>query len=75
MKETIQQQINKLFFIYPCVMIEQKDGRVYLLKEHWRYLNWKRDAEQVLIGKGQISNQQYEYLTKVFFIRTKHKIK
>jgi hypothetical protein len=66
----LRQQLNKLISEFPCVMIEQKDGKVYLLKEHWKYLRWSA-AKRVLIGKGKISENRFEYLTEKFRVRTK----
>lgn len=73
MKQTVQQRLNILIEKFPCVMIEQKNGVVYLLKEHWKHLDWRKNAERVLIGKGSVSERQFEYLTKKFtsFKRTK----
>lgn len=72
-KSSIWQRINRHISKFSCVMIEQVDGKVYLLKEHWRYLNWQRSAERVLLGKGRISTNRFEYLTHEFPIykRTK----
>lgn len=67
-KASIKERLNKIISGFHCVMIEQRDGKVYLVKEHWRYLNWKRDAKRELLGEGQISNNRFEYLTKEFLI-------
>jgi hypothetical protein len=48
---------------YGCSMYEFKSGKVYLVFEHYRYLDWKQKAKRVLIGKGTYP-LQYLYLYK-----------
>jgi hypothetical protein len=63
MRDSVIQRLNKIIAAFPCVMIEQKEGRVYHLFEHWTHVQPKRTAKRVLIGKGRISNNQFEYIT------------
>jgi len=62
----IHERLNRHLSQFHCLLIEHKDGCVYILKEHWKYLRPFRDAERVKVGKGQISENQFEYLTKEF---------
>lgn len=59
-------ELNKIIAVFPFVMIEQKNGKIYHLKEHWKYLNWKQHAERAFVCNGSISNNRYEYLTEPF---------
>ena len=71
--KTLVEKINALFEDQHIVMLEQKDDKVYLLKEHWKYLNWRRDAPRVFVGKGEITKKDYLYLYEKIptFRRTK----
>lgn len=73
MKSTIWQRLNRHIEKFPCVLIEHKDGGIYLLKEHWKFLNPYKQCQRLLLGKGRISPHKYEYLTDSFPIyqRTK----
>lgn len=66
MARSIYERLNRHISEFHCVLIEQVDGNVYLLKEHWKYLKPKIQAERILLGKGRISSKQYEYLTHEF---------
>lgn len=61
--EAFIQKINQLLDEHFLIMLEQKSGKIYLLKEHWRYLNWKKHSPRVLIGEGQLNKENYVYLT------------
>lgn len=61
-----KRKLNALIDKHYLVMIEQVDGRIYHLKDHHKYLNWKRDSPRVLYCKGRISENQFEYLTHKF---------
>lgn len=65
MKASIREKLNCLIAQFPCVMIEQKNDIVYLLVDHWKYLDWKK-AEREMIGKGKVSDKRFEYLTHPF---------
>lgn len=73
MSSTIWQRLNRHITKFPFVLIEQKEGKVYLLEEHWKYLNPYQDAKRALLGTGKISNDRFEYLNDLFPIlkRTK----
>ena len=66
MAASIQERLNRHISKFPCVLIEQKDGLIYLLIEHWRYLRPRQQAPRILLGKGQISSNKFEYLTDEF---------
>lgn len=54
-------------------MIEQKNDIVYLLVDHWKYLDWLKQPEREPIGRGRISNNRFEYLTHPFPIHQRTK--
>lgn len=56
-------KINKHLEEDYLIMIEQKHGKVFLLKDHWRYLHWRRDSPRVLIGEGKINQEKFVYIT------------
>lgn len=60
----IHERLNRHLSQFHCLLIEHKDGCVYILKEHWKYLKPFKDAERIKIGKGQISENQFEYLSE-----------
>lgn len=70
---TIYQRLNRLISNFPFVLVEHKGGKVYLLVDHWKYLHPYKQAERVCIGKGRVSQNQFEYLNHLFpcFKRTK----
>jgi hypothetical protein len=69
LKTSIYQKLNDLIAEHYLVMIEQKDGIIYHLVDHWKHLNWQRKSERVPIGRGQISDKKFEYLTHPFPIK------
>lgn len=70
---TIYEKINQILAPFPFVMIEQKDGKIYHLKDHWTYLIPQRQAKRVLIGTGRIGPGDFIYITHPFhcYKRTK----
>jgi hypothetical protein len=70
---TIYQRLNRHISTFPCVLVEHKGGKVYLLKDHWKYLNQYKEPERVCIGRGRVGPKRFEYLTHLFpcFKRTK----
>lgn len=62
MTKEVKQEINRLLKQEFCLMIEHRDGKVYWLRHHWKHIEWKRDAQRVLLGKSKLPNQ-YQYLT------------
>lgn len=57
-------KINDLIDEHFLIMIEQKDGKVFFLRDHWKYLRWNLKATRELIGEGRINLDRFVYLTK-----------
>ncbi len=55
----VQRFVNDFIAINKCVMLKFKNGRVYLLRDHWKHLD-PEDAPLVLIGKAAPPRQMHE---------------
>lgn len=61
-----KRKLNRLIEEHHYVMIEQRDGRIYFLKDHHKYMRPERQCPRTLYCKGKISEKQFEYLTHKF---------
>jgi hypothetical protein len=57
-RQTVDAMLKRFTSI--C-MFEVKAGKLWLLKEHWKYIDYKRDAVRVLVCKGVKTKEGYYY--------------
>jgi hypothetical protein len=62
--EPLKDYINSLIQAFHCRMFEVKQGFIYLLVDHHKYIQYKREAKRMKLGKAEWKDGYY-YLTEV----------
>ena len=58
-----RQTVDSLIKTWWCRMFEVRGGRLYLLVDHWKLLNWKKESKRVLLCKKVATKDGYYYNT------------
>ena len=54
----VKQCVNFLLESFSCRMFETRKGKLYLLLDHWKYLEWYK-AQRVRIGATKMKDGFY----------------
>jgi hypothetical protein len=58
----LQAFVNDLIDEFFCRMFEVKNGNVYLVIDHYKYIDYKKNAKRVRLGTT-VSKDGYYYIT------------
>jgi hypothetical protein len=62
--------ISTLLKEFHTILIQWKQGKLYLLWDHHKYINPLKQAPRVYVGKCRIKPARHEYSPNVFYIHS-----